>query len=202
MTIEEIIISFSYFAIILLMTSNGVTGFPSSQIIYIISGWFAYQGSLFLLPIILIGALGHTIGNLIQYELAKRKGLEYSVKFIKYLFPLNDPILEVKKVIIAFKKKSILLLIIGKLVNPLKIFISIPAGISKMNIFIFLPIVYITSAIWAIIFTLIGYYFGKSYSNFGYVGVIAFLIFIGVSFYFYKYMNSEEILKEIKTKKN
>lgn len=200
-SIEQLIISFSYFAIFILMTSNGIISFPSSQILYIVAGYFAFKNDLNFILIILIGALGQSLGNYILYEISRKKGLKYSVKFIRYLFQLSDPEKEIKKFQIAFKKRSKFLLFIGKLANPSKIFIPIPAGISKMNRVIYLIITYITSAIWAIIFTSIGYYFGKSYNNFGYFGAIMLIIFVLVMGYFYKLMNSTEVLEELEKNK-
>lgn len=201
MSIEQIIISLSYLGILLLMTSNGFCGFPSSQFIYLAAGYFAFEKELSLSLIILIGALGHSIGNLILYEIARKKGLKYSVKFIKFFFQLQDPELQIKKFQIAFEKKSKFLLFIGKLANPSKIFIPIPAGIIKMNRITYLIITYITSAIWGSIFTFIGFYFGKSYENFGFIGAGLIFVFILVMAYFYKIMNSKEILDEIKNEK-
>lgn len=197
MSIEEIILSLSYFGILLLMTSNGFWAFPSSQFLYLAAGYFAFTQDLNLGLIIFIGALGHTIGNYILYEISRKKGLKYSIKFIKYMFAFSDPEKEVKKFQIAFKKKSILFLFIGKLANPSKIFIPIPAGISKMHRGIYLFITYITSAIWATVFTLIGFYFGKSYENFGYFGAGLLVLFLLIMMYFYKFMNSSEVLKEL-----
>jgi len=196
MSIEQIILTFSYFGILFLMTSNGFFSFPSSQILYIVAGYFAFNGDLNLTMIILIGALGHSLGNFIMYEVSRKKGLKYSVKFVKLFFQFSDPEKEIKKFQFAFEKRSKFLLFVGKLVNPIKIFISIPAGIIKMNRIIFLIIVYITSAIWATIFTLIGFYGGKSYENFGYVGAVVLIVAIVVMTYFYKLMNSDEILSK------
>lgn len=196
MSFEQFIISFSYVAIFLLITMNGFISFPSSQIIYVIAGYFASIGDLNLILVILVGGLANTIGNWILYEVSRKKGLDYTLKFFKFLAVLN-PKREIKKIEVAFKKKGIWFLFIGKLVNPIKIFIPIPAGITKMNRLIFLPIVFVTSTIWASIFSCIGFYFGKSYESFGYLGIAMFCVFGTVLFYFYKYINSEEILKEI-----
>ena len=66
-----------------------------------------------------------------------------------------------------------------------------------MNRILFLIIVYITSFIWAFAFTMIGYYFGKNFNNFAIYGLIMIVIFVSVSYLFYRYINSDEILKEI-----
>jgi len=197
MSIEQIILTFSYFGILALMVSNGFFSFPSSQILYLVAGYFAFTGDLNLFVVILIGALGHSLGNLIMYEVSRKHGIKYSVKFVKFFFHFGNPEKEIKKFQLAFEKRSKFLLFVGKLVNPIKIFISIPAGIIKMNRFIFLIIVYITSAIWASIFTLIGFYWGKSYENFGFIGLGVLVIAIIVMTYFYKLMNSDEILKKL-----
>lgn len=198
MSIEEIILTLSYFGILILMTSNGIIAFPSSQIIYLAAGYFAFTGDLNLLYVILVGALGHTIGNYILYEISRQKGMNVSKKFISFLFPgIVDIDREIKKVQIAFNKKSIWFLFIGKLVNPIKVFIPIPAGIAKMNRAIYLIIVFITSAMWASLFTFTGYYLGKSYEKFGFLGIGIVLIALICMFLFYKYMNNEKILKEL-----
>jgi membrane protein DedA with SNARE-associated domain len=178
MSIEQIILTLSYFGILILMISNGIIAIPSSQLIYIIAGYFAFTNDLNLALVILIGALGHSIGNYILYEISRKKGMDYSIKFIKFLFQFQDPKKEIKKFQLVFNKKSKTWLFIGKLANPSKIFIPIPAGIAKMNRFTFLIITYITSAIWASVFVLIGFYFGKSYENFGYIGAILIIIFV------------------------
>jgi membrane protein DedA with SNARE-associated domain len=200
MGVEELILTFSYFAIILLMTSNGFVTFPSSQLLYIVAGYFVSTGNLSFALVILFGALGHSMGNFILYEVSRRKGVKYALKFFKYMFPVDDGSKLIKQIDIAFRKKGIFFLFVGKLVNPIKIFIPIPAGISKMNRVLFLLIVFITSAIWATIFTSIGFYFGKSFENFTIYGVVMLAIFLSVTYYFYKYINSDEILKELNKK--
>ncbi len=197
MNLEYIIITLSYFGIFLLLLANGFFSFPSSQIIYVIAGYFAYTGDLNIYYVILIGALGQTIGNYILYEISRKNGLEYGSKFIGYLFPGHDVKKEISKFQIAFNKRKIFLLFVGKLVNPIKIFIPIPAGIAKINRAIFLGIVYLTSVIWAAIFTFIGFYFGKNYKNFGIIGAVLFIIALIVMAYFYKLMNSSEVIEEL-----
>ena len=197
MSLEEIIISLSYFGIFVLLTSNGIISFPSSQIIYIVAGYFASRGDLNLFLVILVGAIANSVGNLILYEISRRKGLDCSLKLFKFLDMLN-PRKEIRKIQIAFKKRGYFFLFVGKLVNPIKVFIPIPAGISKMNRVKFFAIVFIASGIWGSVFSYIGYYFGKSWEKFGYYGLIMFTIFIVVIIMFYKYINSKEIIEELR----
>ena len=195
-SIENIVVTLGYLGIFLLMISNGVLSFPSSQILYIVTGFFIFKGDLTLALVVLVGAVGNTIGNIILYELSRRKGLKYITKF--QMFPEHA----IRKVQVAFNKRGTWFLFIGKLVPALKVFVPIPAGIAKMNRVLYTTIIAITSAIWTLPFIAIGFYFGKSSDVFGkYAIVLAFiaLIVIGV---FYKYMNSEEIVREVEGVEN
>jgi membrane protein DedA with SNARE-associated domain len=191
MDTETIIISFSYLGIFTLMVSNGFIGFPSSQILYIIAGYFVFTGAINLLLVIIAGVLGNTLGNIILYEVARRRGLHYLTKF--KIFREK----EIRKVQVVFQKKGAWFLAAGKLIPALKVFIPIPAGLSKMNRALYVPIIFATSTIWSFPFLGIGYYFGKSSNVFGkYAVVMAIIAFVAAAL-FYRFMNSEEVIKEI-----
>lgn len=190
-TIESIILFSGYAGIFFLMISNGVISFPSSQILYIIAGYFVFTGHLNLFLVVVAGALGNTIGNIILYELARSKGLSYLLRW--KIFPER----ELRKVQVAFNKKGAWFLFIGKLIPALKVFIPIPAGIAHMNRPLYAAIILVSSSIWPFAFLAIGYYFGKSAHVFGaYAVVLAFIALI-VATVFYKFMNSEEVISEI-----
>ena len=190
-TIESIILFSGYAGIFFLMIANGVVSFPSSQILYIIAGYFVFTGHLNLFFVVIAGAIGNTIGNIILYELARSKGLSYLLRW--KIFPER----ELKKVQVAFNKKGAWFLFVGKLIPALKVFIPIPAGIARMNRYLYAGIILVSSSIWPFAFLAIGYYFGKSAHVFGaYAVVLAFIALI-VATVFYRFMNSEEVISEI-----
>jgi membrane protein DedA with SNARE-associated domain len=191
MNTEAIIVSFSYLGIFGLMTTNGFISFPSSQVLYIIAGYFIFKGDLSLITVIAVGTFGNTIGNIILYEVAREKGLHYLTKF--QIFHEK----EIKKLEVVFRKKGSWFLAVGKLVPALKVFIPIPAGLAKMNRFLYGIIVLITSALWSMPFLAIGYYFGKSSRVFGKYAIVMTLIAFVVMAIFYKFMNSKEVVAEI-----
>jgi membrane protein DedA with SNARE-associated domain len=174
------------------MISNGIISFPSSQVLYIITGYFIFTENLILLPVVIVGAIGNTIGNVILYELVRSKGIKYITKF--HLFPKEM----IKKVQIAFNKKGGWFVFIGKLIPALKVFVPIPAGIAKMNRWLYISIIFTSSVIWTFPFIAIGYYFGKSSNVFGKYTVVLIIIALVVVSVLYHYMNSEEIKSEIK----
>lgn len=192
LSIEQIIVSLSYFGIFLLMITNGTVSLPSSQVLYIITGYFIFTRDLYLPLVVLIGAIGNTIGNVIIYELVRRKGLHYITKF--KMFPEEI----IRGVQIAFNKRGTWFLFVGKLIPALKVFMPITAGIAKMKRRLYTPIIFITSAIWPFPFIAIGYYFGKSADLFGKYAIVLIFIALIVFTIFYRYINSEAILKEVR----
>jgi membrane protein DedA with SNARE-associated domain len=190
-TIETIIATLSYAGIFLLMIANGAISFPSSQILYIVVGYFVAQGNLSLGLSVAAGALGNTVGTIILYELARRHGRSF-IERLK-LFPTR----ELAKVEAAFKRKGVWFIFIGKLLPAIKVFIPIPAGLGKMHRGTFALLMLVASAIWATGFISIGYFFGKSSDLFGHYAAILGIVAALVLFIFYRYLNSEEILRDL-----
>ncbi|MBI5077851.1 MAG: DedA family protein [Candidatus Yonathbacteria bacterium] len=190
-TIETLIQGGSYLAIFSLMIANGAVSFPSSQVLYIIAGYFIAQGNLSLFFVALTGALGNTVGNIILYGLARKHGRAFIARM--KIFPMR----ELSKVETAFRKKGAWFIFIGKLLPAIKVFVPIPAGLGKMHRGLFAGIMFIASFIWSLAFISIGYFFGKSSDIFGRYAIILIIIAVVVILLFYRYINSPAIANEI-----
>jgi len=191
MNIEAVITASGYLGVFGLMIANGFVSFPSSQVLYIFVGYLASIGFFNFQLVAIVGALGNTAGNIILYELARSKGLEYITKF--KVFPPR----EVKKVQAVFKRRGAWFLFVGKLLPAIKVFVPIPAGIAKMNRVLYAIIIFVSSYIWALAFLAIGFFFGKSSDVFGKYAIILSILALFVLFYFYRSMNSENIAEEL-----
>jgi alkaline phosphatase len=191
MDIETTIIALGYIGIFLMMIANGAVSFPSSQILYIICGYFVFTGDLNIALVVFFGALGNTIGCIILYEVVRFKGLHYILKW--KLFPKK----EIKKIVVALGKKGVWFLFVGKLLPAIKVFVPVAAGVGKTRREIFIPIMLVTSAIWTAPFLAIGFYFGKSSDLFGKYAIVLAIVALVVAGLFYKYINSKEVLDEI-----
>lgn len=191
MDIEAIILGFSYVGILGLMIANGLFSFPSSQILYILVGYFVGTGYLGIIPASLAGALGNTLGNIALYELVRARGLHYIEKFS--IFKKSD----IHRVEIIFKKKGLWFLFVGKLLPAIKVFIPIPAALARVHRVTFALLMFSASWIWSMGFISIGYYFGKNAGVWKSYGVILMLIAFLVMFIFYRMMNSKEVTAEL-----
>ncbi len=190
-SIEQIIVASGYIGILLLMIANGAVSFPSSQILYIITGYFIFTGDLALALVLLFGTLGNTIGCIILYELARSKGLAFITRF--KLFPEHV----IRKTQIAFQKRGAWFVFVGKLIPALKVFVPIPAGIARMHRGLYATLIAISSAIWAVPFIAVGYYFGKSADVFGSYSVIIIIFTLVILGLFYRYLNSDAVVREV-----
>ncbi len=194
--IEQLIITASYAGIFGLMLLNGVLSvFPSSQVIYIVSGYFVYTGDLELILGLILGAIGNTIGGTILYYLVREKGTDYVRKFT--LIPEDG----IKKAQIVFEKHGAWFLFVGRILPALKVFMPIVAGVAKMKIQAYVPIFFLAALVWAGAFMSIGMIFGKSSDFFGRYAIILFVVAAIVVGIFYKTMQSPWITKELHKKK-
>lgn len=191
MDVEYIILGTSYAGIFLLMIANGFISLPSSQVLYIIVGYFISTGHLGLLPSSLIGALGNTLGNIVLYEVVRQYGLRYLDHF--KIFRSGD----IRKVELVFQKRGLWFLFVGKLLPAIKVFIPIPAGVGRVDRRVFAGIMFVASWVWSFIFIAIGYFFGKGAGMWKSYGIILMAIAGIVVFLFYRSMNSDEIMREL-----
>lgn len=175
--LHQLILSFKYFGLLILLILNGTISFPSSQIIYLIVGYFVAVGKISLIPSIVIGATGNTIGNLIIYKIVSKYGVN-AVRKYSYIDDVSLNHLH-KKV----EAKGLWFLFIGKLIPSVKVFVPIVAGLARIKMSEAIIIFFTSSLVWASAIISIGYFFGEnitmqSYATvMGIVGIIIATIF-------------------------
>ncbi len=191
MDIEAIILGSSYLGIFGLMVANGLFSFPSSQILYILVGYFVGTGYLGLLPASLVGALGNAVGNVLLYEGVRLRGMQFIEKFS--IFHPED----IKRVQIVFKKRGLWFLFVGKLLPAIKVFIPIPAGLARVHRGAFAFIMFSASWIWSFLFIGIGYFFGKGTTMWKSYGILLLCIAITVLYLFHRLLYSKAVTEEL-----
>jgi len=184
--LHSLITSFSYVAIFILMITNGVTNFPSSQLLYIICGYFVSTGNLLFIPTVIAGALGNTIGNCITFLLIKK----YDRPLARKLLMLDDATFtKVHSALHStFVNRGMWYIFFGKLTPSVKAFIPVLAGLANTSVRLTAFIFLVASTIWAIAITAVGYYFGehitlKSFTLVSFLvgGTILFLVYKNIS---------------------
>ena len=151
------------------------------------AAWLAAQGEMNLFLIIVFSTLGCTMGALINYTLSYYLGrtIIYGLADSKYakIFFINKK--KLQKAENYFNTNGNTSTFIGRLIPGIRHLISIPAGLSKMNLRKFIIFTILGSALWNTILSLLGYFFGKNqevlmryYHELKYVGFGAGIFFV------------------------
>lgn len=112
-----------------------------------------------IIPMILLGAMGATIGTFTIYLIALKLGRAVLLRYLKYV-KVSESKLE--RVEIWFEKYGDKAVFLGRMVPVMREMISVPAGLLKMRIPKFVLYTFAGSLIWATGTILAGYYFGEA----------------------------------------
>jgi len=126
------------------------------------AGFLASQQGITLLgliPMIVLGAIGATIGTSAIYLIALKLGRAVLLRYLKYV-KVNETKLE--RVEVWFEKYGDKAVFLGRMVPVMREMISVPAGLLKMKILKFVTYTFAGSLVWSSGTILSGYYFGEA----------------------------------------
>jgi membrane protein DedA with SNARE-associated domain len=155
----NLIFDWGYGGIFIMMAiESSFIPFPS-EIVLIPAGYLASQGEMNIFFIMASALSGSMIGAFINYYLALLLGRKFLMKYGKYFFIKETSI---KKMDSFFEKHGHISTFIGRLIPGIRQFISIPAGMARMNLTVFSTYTAMGAGIWALILTLLGYFIGEN----------------------------------------
>ena len=158
-TIVDVIFDWGYTGIFLLMTiESSFIPFPS-EIVLIPAGYLASKGDMNFGLIMASGLGGSMLGAFINYYLALFLGRKILTRYGKYFF-IKESALE--KMDNYFSKHGAISTFIGRLIPGIRQLISIPAGLSHMNLAVFSTYTALGAGIWALILVSLGYFIGEN----------------------------------------
>ncbi|MDX1596198.1 MAG: DedA family protein [Nitrosopumilaceae archaeon] len=126
------------------------------------AGFLASQKGMSIIeviPMILLGASGATLGTTGIYLIALKLGRIVLLKYLKFLRVSEKKLERVERWFEKYGDKAVFL---GRMVPVMREMISIPAGLLKMRIPKFIAYTFAGSCVWAAGTLLAGYYFGES----------------------------------------
>lgn len=168
-----------YAGIFILMALESTVLPVPSELVLIPAGYLAYQGKMDLLLIILTSTLGSLAGASLNYAFALWVGRPFLTRWGKYFF-VRPALLE--KTDAFFERHGKISTFTGRLIPGIRHLISLPAGLTRMNLAAFAIYTCLGAGIWSAILTLLGYFIGgnelllKEYLQYLTVGVIIFAI--------------------------
>lgn len=193
--IVETVSSLGYAGIFIMMfLESSFFPFPS-EVVMIPAGYLAYKGEMNMYLVILFGILGSLAGALFNYYFAIKLGRTFLMKYGKYVLISEETILKMED---FFKKHGHISTFSGRLIPVVRQYISLPAGLARMNLFVFSIYTSLGAGIWVIILTLLGYFLGgnealiKEYLHTIIVVILILLAILG--FWYYKRVKNKKQL--------
>lgn len=162
--IIHLIESTGYLGIFVLMTLESALIPIPSEVTMPFAGFLVGQGELNFWLVVLMGAFGNLAGSLIAYGIGFYLEEHIIIKLIKkYGKFLLLTVHEYERAVSWLKKFGDYVVFFSRLLPAIRTFISLPAGLSEMNILKFSFYTFLGSFIWSLFLTYIGVYFGSQW---------------------------------------
>jgi len=131
-----------------------------SEIIMPFSGFLVSTGRFSLFWVTIAGAFGNCIGAVISYAIGYYGGRPFVIKYGKYFFIREKEIHNAERFFSRWGKSAIF---IARNLPFLRTFISVPAGLAKMNFAKFSIYSFLGSIPWCFAFTYLGFVLGGNW---------------------------------------
>ena len=157
--IVQVVSTLGYTGIFIMMAlESSFVPFPS-EVVMIPAGYLSFKGEMDIVPAILCGIAGSLAGALFNYYLATKLGRPLLIQYGKYVM-FNETTMQ--KMENFFACHGHISTFTGRLIPVVRQYISLPAGLAKMNLSVFSFYTGLGAGIWVIILTLLGYYIGEN----------------------------------------
>ena len=150
---------FGYLGIFVMMFLES-TFFPfPSEVAMIPAGILAAKSEMSLTLAILVGTAGSLLGALFNYFLARKYGRAGVLKFGKYFFFNEEKLQKMEK---FFVKHGSFSTFFARLIPGVRQLVSLPAGLSRMNLGKFSLYTTLGAGLWVTVLALLGYLIGEN----------------------------------------
>ncbi|MDT0459084.1 DedA family protein [Streptomyces sp. DSM 41527] len=151
-----------------------------SEVILPLAGFAAGRGSLHLASALAWTTLGSVAGALALYGVGALLGRDRTVAIASKL-PLVK-VADIEKTERWFRRHGTKAVFFGRMIPLFRSFVSIPAGIERMPVPVFLTLTTLGSLIWNTVFVLAGYLLGEKWEEVtGYVEVYSKVVLAAVA---------------------
>lgn len=192
--VMDTISSLGYWGIVFTMGIESACMPLPSEIIMPFAGYLAYTGRFSLFWVSVAGAFGCVLGSVASYWAGVWGGRPFIEKFGKYV------LLSKKDLDMAerwFKKYGDWAIFFSRLMPIIRTFISLPAGIARMNFPRFVIYTFLGSLPWCFVLAYIGLVLGENWQIIktyfrGADVIIAVIIVLAIALFIYRHLKPEK----------
>ena len=179
-----------YFGIFILSALESAAIPIPSEVIIPFSGFLAEQGRFSFWLVVAVATIANTVGSIFLYLISLKGGRWILEKYGKYILISSH---ELDFADDIFSKYGSKIVFIGRILPIARTFISIPAGVTRMNFSKFVSYTVLGSLPWNFILALIGFKAGENWDilspyfrkfDFVIIGGVA----IGIIWYIYSHL--------------
>jgi membrane protein DedA with SNARE-associated domain len=150
-----------YWGIFILMALESTVLPIPSELVVIPAGYLAYQGKMSMALIFFASTLGSLAGAGINYTFALLVGRPFLERYGRYFF-VRQPLLH--KTDAFFARHGAISTFTGRLIPGIRHLISLPAGLTGMNLATFSLYTLMGAGIWTAVLIAMGYFIGGNES--------------------------------------
>ncbi len=156
--------TFGYSGIVLLMTIESACVPVPSEIVMPFAGYLVYEGStgMTLVGVGLAGAVGCTFGSIIAYVVGMYAGRPLILRYGRYILITPKHLDMAER---WFQKYGDWAAFLSRLMPIVRTFISLPAGIARMDFKKFVILSFLGSVPWTFMLAYVGYVLGPSWED-------------------------------------
>lgn len=156
--VVNIISHLGYFGLIVLMALESMVFPLPSELVMPFAGFLVYQGKFTFWGIVVFSTIGTVIGSLISYYIGRYIGEPFFERYGKYFFVKKHHLDVTHSFFRKYGEKTIF---ISRFIPVVRHLISIPAGMSRMNILKFTLYTALGGAMWNAFLAYLGIKLGE-----------------------------------------
>lgn len=160
--VVNIISAFGYLGVFFCMVVESACIPLPSEIIMPFSGYLVFLGKLDLFWVVLSGAFGNLVGSIIAYGVGIYGGRAFVEKYGKYFLVSHHDLETADRWFSKYGDKAVFF---SRMLPVVRTFISLPAGIARMNFVKFSVYSFIGSVPWCLALALVGVKLGEHWNG-------------------------------------
>lgn len=160
-TVTTFIASLGYWGIGILMAIESCNIPVPSELILPFGGYLVSTGKLAFFATALAGTIGGTFGSLVSYYIGLYGGRPFLDRYGRYFGATPGRIALAEN---WFARYKIWTVFFTRLLPAIRTFISLPAGVARVNVALFTFYTFLGTLIWSLFLTYIGFVLGEHWT--------------------------------------